>query len=105
VTDTREMRGMSSGLLIVMFLFGGALGYIVRDLRADAEVKQLAASARRDVEQAAVTAVERAQQVGSALGHGVTATAESTKAALTESTHPRDSATQAKKAPAVAKGR
>src|SRR5258708_6331884 len=128
MAETREIRGVS-GMLLIVFLLGGTLGYIMRDVRADREVKEAAASARKDVEQATsaarkdveqattaarkdveqatTTALQRVQQVGAALGHGAAATAESTKVALTAPTQPKDSATQnrTRKTASAAKGK
>jgi sensor domain CHASE-containing protein len=80
-------RGMAA--VVLAFLFGIAVGYIVRDLRADEQVKQAAVEARRELEQSANTAIQRVQQVGAVLGQGVKATAESAKSAFSTPVAPK----------------
>ncbi len=82
-------RGVWGFLMLIMFLFGGAVGYIARDVRADAQVKQAAADARQDVQQATLEALQRVERAGTALVRGVAATAESTRSAVKEPGDPK----------------
>jgi hypothetical protein len=94
--ETKEhMAGRGSASLALAFLFGIAVGYIVRDLRADEQVKQAAVEARRELEQSANTAIQRVQQVGAVLGQGVTATAESAKSAFSTPAAPKTDSAKA----------
>lgn len=101
MSESRDgARGVWGVLLLVMFLFGGTVGYIARDVRADEQIKEAAEQARQDVQQATVETMRRMERAGSALVRGVAATAESTGAAATAPslrTEARDSA--AKKPP------
>lgn len=84
-SDNRyPIKGLLGLTLLVMFLFGGTVGYIVRDVRADEQVRQAAAEARRDLQQTALEALERVQRAGADLSAGAKAAAESTKAAVDE---------------------
>lgn len=74
-------RGLAA-IFVVVFLFGGAVGYIVRDVRADEQVKTAAVDARQDVEQTAASIVERAKEASATFAGGLSVAAESTKAAV-----------------------
>lgn len=74
-------RGLAA-IFVVIFLFGGAVGYIVRDVRADEQVKAAAVDARQDVEQTATSLMQRAREASATLAGGLSAAAESTKAAV-----------------------
>ena len=83
MTEIREgSRGIWGLLMLVMFLFGGTVGYIARDVRADEQIKEAADQARQDVQHATMETLQRVQSAGSALVRGVAATAESTGAAV-----------------------
>jgi len=74
---------MLGGLVpIVMFLFGAAVGYIVRDARADAQVIRMVADARRESQQSAEQAVAQVERAAKTMGGGLKVAAESTKAAV-----------------------
>lgn len=85
----------------VMFLFGGTAGYIVRDVRADAQVLRVTDDARENAQALATEVLRRGALVAGTLTSGVRAAAESTAAAvdhLTEKPHQAgkgDSATSA----------
>lgn len=85
--DTKEKERAASVygfLMLVMFLFGGTVGYIARDVRADQQIRQAASDARQDVQQATLETFQRLERAGQALVRGVAVTAESTKSAVTE---------------------
>ncbi len=83
MTETKEgIRGIWGFLMLIMFLFGGTVGYIARDVRADEQIQQAAAEARQDVQQATLETLQRAERAGTALIRGVAATAESTRSAV-----------------------
>ncbi len=90
MTEPKEgVRGIWGFLMLIMFLFGGTVGYIARDVRADEQVKQAAADARQDVQQATLETLQRLERAGTALVHGVAATAESTKSAVAGPEEPK----------------
>ncbi len=80
----QRMPGIWGLMMLVMFLFGGTVGYIARDVRADEQIKQAAAQARQDVQQASLETMQRLERAGQAIVRGVSATAESTRAAVSE---------------------
>ncbi len=83
--ETKDRAQGTWGLmLLLMFLFGGTVGYIARDVRADEQVKQAAADARLEVQQATLETFQRLERAGQALVRGVSATAESMKTAVGE---------------------
>ena len=92
--EPNQIAGRGSAAVALAFLFGIAVGYIVRDLRADEQVKQAAVEARRELEQSANTAIQRVQQVGAVLGQGVKATAESARSALSPPVLPKAESTK-----------
>jgi hypothetical protein len=69
-------------MMLLMFLFGGTVGYIARDVRADEEIKRAASDARLEVQQTTLETFQRLERAGQALVRGVSATAESTRAAV-----------------------
>lgn len=71
-----------AAIFVVVFLFGGAVGYIVRDVRADEQVTAAATQARQQVEETALGVMQRAEDAGATFAGGLTAAAESTKAAV-----------------------
>ena len=88
--ETTERQTSPWGLMmLLMFLFGGTVGYIARDVRADEQIKQAAAQARLDMQQASLETFHRLERAGQALVRGVSATAESTRAAVTEPVKPK----------------
>lgn len=93
VEPKEHPAGRGSAALALAFLFGIAVGYIVRDLRADEQVKQAAIEARRELEQSANTALQRVQQVGAVLGQGAKATAESARSVLSSPVPPKAEST------------
>lgn len=84
MTETQGSRGVWGVLMLVMFLFGGTVGYIARDVRADEQIKEAAEQARQDVQQATLETLQRVERAGTALVRGVAATAESTGAAAAQ---------------------
>jgi hypothetical protein len=104
MSETKERaQGTWGLLLLLMFLFGGAVGYIARDVRADEEVKRAAADARLEVQQATLETFQRLERAGQALVRGVSATAESTRAAVAQPSQPaadQTLTTQARPTPA-----
>lgn len=85
MSETKERAPSVWGLMmLIMFLFGGTVGYIARDIRADEQVKQAAAQARLEVQQASLETFQRLERAGQALVRGVSATAESTRAAVSD---------------------
>lgn len=85
--ETKDRTQGTWGLmLLLMFLFGGTVGYIARDVRADEEIKRAAADARLEVQQVSLETFQRLERAGQALVRGVSATAESTRAAVSEPT-------------------
>ena len=103
--ETTERQKSPWGLMmLLMFLFGGTVGYIARDVRADEQIKQAAEQARLDVQQASLETFQRLERAGQALVRGVSATAESTRAAVTEPAKPKaDPALNTQAAPAAPK--
>lgn len=90
MTEPREgTRSVWGFLMLVMFLFGGTVGYIARDVRADEQIKEAADQARQDVQQATLETLQRVERAGSALVRGVAATAESTGVAATGQPAPK----------------
>ena len=75
-------RGGLALIFVVVFLFGIAVGYIVRDVRADDQVAAAASQAREQVQQTALSVMQRAEEAGATFAGGLTAAAESTKAAV-----------------------
>ena len=73
-----------SVFFFIMFAFGIAVGYIIRDVRADEQARAAAAAAQEDVRTTTLEAFERLRRAGSDLAGGARAVAESTKSAVRE---------------------
>lgn len=76
--------GVAALMFVVVFFLGVALGYIVRDVRADEEVRQAAIEARQDVQETAIETLRRMQAAGADFAGGARAAAESTRSAVSE---------------------
>lgn len=71
---------------LFLFLLGAAAGYYVSEQRHDEQVRGLVESARREAQERALDAIQRAQAAGGDLRAGAAAAAESTRAAFQELT-------------------
>jgi len=80
--NTSQSRGMVGFVLVVMFLFGGTVGYIVRDVGADAQLLSLVAEARRESQQTAAQTASQVERAAATVRGGLKAVAESAKAAV-----------------------
>jgi hypothetical protein len=80
--DTKIPSRLLGFLGVVMFLFGGTAGYIVRDVRADVQVLRAADQARENAQALATEALQRGQVAAETMSSGVRAAAESTAAAV-----------------------
>ena len=67
---------------IVVFGLGVWVGFYVRDRQQHERLEDAIESAREEIEEAGVEAIERARRAGADFGAGAEATAESTKAAF-----------------------
>ncbi len=82
------MSQLRKGLLravgpwIVVFGLGVGVGFYVRDRQQHERLEEAIESAREEIEEAGVEAIERARRAGADFGAGAEAAAESTKAAF-----------------------
>jgi len=80
--DTKIPARVLPFLLVVMFLFGGTAGYIVRDVRADVQVLRVANDARESAQALATEVLRHGEVAAGAVTTGMRAAAESTAAAI-----------------------
>jgi hypothetical protein len=93
MADTKEAKvspRLIGFIVVVMFLFGGTVGYIVRDARADVQVLRAANDARESAQQLATEAFRRTQVAAGTVALGVRAAAESTGVAIDQLTGDAD---------------
>ena len=67
---------------IMVFGLGVWVGFFVRDRQQHKRLEEAIESAREEIEEAGVEAIERARRAGADFGAGAEAAAESTKAAF-----------------------
>ena len=85
MSETKTNR-IVTFFLIVMFLFGTTVGYIVRDVRADEQISRAATDVRDELQALALEAMNRTGRAAADIAAGARAAAESTKAAVDELT-------------------
>lgn len=73
-------------LFAVLFLLGGTIGYIVRDVRADRQVMKVAAATQEAITETAADVASRARRAGSDMVGGMRVAADSAQAAVEEFT-------------------
>ncbi len=81
---TERRRKLFWRLFPWMFVFGlgGATGFYVRDRQQHERLQDAVETAREEMENAGLEAIERARRAGAGFGAGAQAAAESTKAAF-----------------------